>query len=180
MKALVFLTGLLIGLSSWGSEHVRIMFHGNVFASDSEALISGSRPANFRMADAHIIIINEGQIVHEQFSSSNGAFATILEPGKRYVVHIRQEGYLTRSVSIDTSMIPEASELKVYKIYGDITLMSTPVHLTDEHFTGYAMSKAQYIADNQRLEWDRDHSRRVFEVILPTLKGEDGLAKQEP
>jgi hypothetical protein len=29
------------------------------------------------------------------------------------------------------------------------------------------------------LEWDRDHARRVFEVILPTLKGEDGLAKQE-
>lgn len=179
MKALVFLTGLLIGLSSWGSEHVRIMYHGNVFASDSEALISGNRPASFRMADAHITITSEGQIVHEQFSSSNGAFATILEAGKLYVIHVRQEGYLTRSVSVDTSMIPESSELKVYKIYGDITLMSTPAHLTDEYFTGLNMAKAEYASQNQRLEWDRDHARRVFEVILPTLKGEDGLAKQE-
>lgn len=180
MKALVLFTGLLIGLTSWGSEHVRIMFHGSVFASDSEALISGNRPATFRMADAHITITTDGIVVHEQYSSSNGAFATMLEPGKQYVIHVRQSGYLTRSLAVDTSMIPESSELKVYKLYGDVTLMSTPEHLTDEYFMGLTMAKAEYNAQNERLEWDRDHARRVFEVVIPTLKGEDGLAKQEP
>lgn len=180
MKALALLTGLLIGIGSWGSDHIRIMFHGTVFASDADAVISGSRPATFRMADAHITITSDGQIVHEQFSSSNGAFATILEPGKLYTIYIRQSGYLTRSVSIDTNLIPEANELTVYKIYGDMALISTPEHLTDEHFVGLPMARAEYSVLNQRLEWDKVHSRTAFETVLPTLKGEDGLATREP
>lgn len=180
MKTLLLITGLLIGIGSWGNENIRIMFHGTVSACDSEALIEGKRPASFRMADAQITVTCDGQLVHEQFSSSNGAFAMILEPNNQYMIHVRQAGYLTRSLTIDTHLIPPSTELKVYKIYGDVIMMSTPERLSDEHFMGLHMAKGEYNPENLRLEWDNDHARRVFEVFLSALKGEDGLATSAP
>lgn len=171
MKTLAMLTGVLIGITSWGIQTSQVMLHGNVLASDSETLISGTRPSNFPLSDARITITTDEQVVHEQWSSSSGNYAAFLEAGIIYSVTVSKAGYLTRSFIIDTSDLPMSGASRVFKLYGDVTMLSTPPRLGDDEFSDRPMAQAYFHANLQRLDWDRAFAREAFEAILPELTG---------
>jgi hypothetical protein len=180
MKTFALFTGLLVGISSWGSINSQVIFHGSIIATNSELLSSGGQPAHFNLSGAQITIMADDEIVYEQRSSTEGAFALVLDGGAIYTMTVSALGYLTRTVTIDTTTLPDEEGFRVYKLYGDLSMISTPPQMSDNQFEDTEMAWAEFNHRHHRMEWDEDFARSAFTQVVDAIKLSEGLAKQEP
>jgi len=159
--------------SGYAQNNGRLLLNGWVVATDTTPL-----------AEAKVQLIkNEGEILEELITDKNGKFRYYLALNQTFTVKVFKEGYIAKTVELNTTLPPEANTASSFDLYEapvwehslvirifesyndlDLTILDKPV--------------AKVVYNNLAKKFDIDSVHR--EMVRPDLKElHTNVAKQE-
>lgn len=178
MKAITLISALFISLSGWTSNS-EILLRGTVIESSLDIVLSDAKPSRSPLERVRVLVYLEDELVHDQLTSSTGFFATVLESGLLYTVAFEKDGFLKRSIEIDTRDLPNAGQATVSQLYTDLTLYAVSEAFSFVPNEDKPAARARYIQHRGRMDWDHHYARMAFDRYMEQVRASRELAESD-
>lgn len=178
MKAITLITALFLSLSGWTSNS-EILLRGTVLASSLDIVLSDAKPSRTPLERVRVLVYLEDEVVHDQLTTSAGFFAAVLETGMLYTVAFEKDGFLKRSIEVDTRDVPMGESTSVSQLYTDLTLYEVTEAFDFVRSEDKPSARARYIQHRGRMVWDHHYARMAFDRYMEQVRASRQLAKSE-
>lgn len=108
-------------------------------------------------------------------SNEKGEYKMVLEYDKEYTISYSKPGMISKSITINTSGVPDKERQKVPDVSAEITLFK-PNDCIKAEMLDKPVGKAIYFADKNAIDWDMTYSMEKLAALNEML---DDCAEQE-
>jgi hypothetical protein len=115
-----------------------------------------------------------GSITAKGSSDGKGEYKTVLEYDKTYTITFSKAGYISKTITMNTSGVPDLKRQKVPDMGAEITLFK-PNDCIDSGILNTPIGRAVYYPNKNVMDWDMDYSMPRLEKLNKML---DKCAKE--
>lgn len=144
----------------------KILVYGYIEEGNLETLLGNKRSFPTRLADVHIVIRSEGEIIEKKVNRASGFYSFVLSPGKRYSVSFEAEGFFSKCVDFNAIDAPLEEQETSFKMFTDIMLFERIPIEDDSTFTKAPMAKCEFDQEKNRMVWDMDYAKIAFDHFM--------------
>jgi hypothetical protein len=144
----------------------KIHFYGYVIEGDFETMFVKNKVEMLSLNEVWVEVISEGEIVKTFQNRNTGFFSLILECGKKYEVSFRRFGYISKTIEIDGSNVPQKEYSAAFKLFTDITLFPAAQVADVYKLTMAPVARCKFNTRRNNMSWDMDYAKIAFDHFL--------------
>jgi hypothetical protein len=146
---------LLTATNFFGQEAPQIKFDAKITSVENQ----GSK------LDVVKVYVSEGGKLKDSTVTQNGRMFYQLDTGKVYKIEFTKAGYISKHLIVSTVDAPESIKQKS-KLKVEVSLFRHKNGLEVDFLKTKPMGVARYNYMTGKLEWDKDYTRSIIEMII--------------
>ncbi len=124
-----------------------------------------------------VTIKDNSQILDDFNTEEESNYEIFLQPDMEYTITFSKNGYIPKTVDINTYGMSIAFIQKGYELYTDITLFKEFEYTQTDSYSKLPVAKCNFHKKKKTLLWDMKYSEQAFQTFLGLLEEEQKQAE---